>query len=104
MKKLFSATSTLLLALLLTVSGCSSYKSIVGYVENNCKVVKTNIGSDVAVYYECTELYNTDKVKDKCSKIEICFDAASAKISGKAVCSDSLVDIKKLIQLATQKK
>jgi len=91
-------------ALCALLMGCNSYKSLVGYVSKNCVATNTTSGGNTIVTYECNSLYNTDKVKDKCSEISICFDGANAKLSGRAICNDSLIDIEKLIKLAVNRK
>jgi len=94
----------LTIAILFFGTGCKSYTSVVSYVQKNCVATKSSANGVTTVTYECGELYNTDKVKDKCSSIQICFDGASAKLSGKAVCNDSVVDIERLIKLAINRK
>lgn len=94
MKKLF-----FILTVLLTISSCSFYKNAQDYVQKHCpkSYIKDPRTGKVNIYYECDSLYVTDKLKSKCSKIEVCFDATNAKVTGSAVC-DSLFDISALIK------
>jgi len=89
---------------LVTVASCKSYTSVVGYVQKNCVATKTSENGQTTVTYECNSLYNTDAVKDKCSSIQVCFDGAKGQLSGKATCSDSLIDIERLIKLAINRR
>lgn len=87
------------IAILITISSCSFYKTAQSYVQKHCpkSYITDPTTGKVNVYYECDSLYPTSKLTDKCSKIEICFDATKAKITGTAVC-DSLFDVNSLIQ------
>lgn len=94
MKKLFAIA-----LIALTVSSCNVFKKAQAYADKHCpkSYIADPTTGKVNVYYECDSLYPTAKLKDKCSKIEICFDATEAKVTGSAVC-DSLFDIKALLK------
>lgn len=85
-------------------AGCNPTSKLVTYAENHCKVNKVQSGNRTFVYYECDALYETENVKKKCDKIELCFDAANAKISGTTICGDSLFDIKTIAKIAFNRK
>lgn len=88
MKKVFA------IALLITaLAGCSFVQKAQNYVQQHCpetRIADPSTGN-ITIHYECDSLYPTDKL-DKCSKIDICFDARKGKISGNVQC-DSLVDV-----------
>lgn len=88
------------------LTGCkTSYTNIAGYVQKHCVATKESDGAgNITVTYDCANLYNTEKVKDKCTNLTLCFDAAQARVYGQAVCSDTLIDIQKLIKLAINRK
>jgi len=94
MKKLF------LFAVIATaLSSCNVFKKAQAYADKHCpkSYITDPTTGNVNVYYECDSLYPTAKLKEKCSKVEICFDATSAKVTGTVVC-DSLLDVKALLK------
>lgn len=96
MKKLFLI---LTVAVLATCSSCNVFKKAQAWTDTHCpkSYITDPTTGKVNIYYECDSLYPTAKLKDKCSKIEICFNAAEAKVTGTAVC-DSLFDVKALLK------
>ena len=88
-----------ILLTVLSISSCNVFKKAQAYADSHCpkSYIKDPTTGKVNIYYECDSLYPTAKLKDKCSKIEICFDATEAKVSGTAVC-DSLFDVKALLK------
>ena len=89
----------------ISLSSCTFVQKAQIYVDKHCpkSYIKDPSTGKLNIYYECDSLYPTDKLNAKCSKIEICFDATQAKISGSAVC-DSLLDINELINQILKKK
>lgn len=86
-------------ALLVTIASCNVFKKAQAYADSHCpkSYIKDPTTGKVNIYYECDSLYPASKLKEKCSKIEICFDATEAKVTGQAVC-DSLFDVKALLK------
>ena len=82
-----------------TVSSCNVFKKAQAYADKHCpkSYITDPTTGKVNIYYECDSLYPTAKLKEKCSKIEICFDATESKVTGSAVC-DSLFDVKALLK------
>lgn len=95
----------IILVAILSMSSCTFIQKAESYVNKHCpkSYIKDPSTGKLNIYYECDSLYSVDKLNSKCSKIEVCFDATQAKISGSAVC-DSLLNIEDLIKQVLKKK
>lgn len=82
---------TLVGGLIIGLASCSGLKLAQSYVQKHCAQTRvTNpLTGIVEIEYRCDSLYNSAKVTQHCSALNICFDAVNGSLSGYVRC-DSL--------------
>lgn len=90
--------------LLLSLSACTGLKTAQSWAKQNCTErhqIDANNGL-VYTYFECENLYNTDKIK--CKTAIVSFDVAHAKVTASLECQDTTINFMDLLKSVVLKK